>query len=298
MRLSIEWKNRTSTTRTAEKINNAFEEQAVSRATVGRWFNRFVEGKLDLEDEPHPGRALKMEDDVIIAAIQEYPKYSTRQLGEKLGLGHSAVANRLHALGYKKVLARWIPHRLSDNNKSARLLICQSLLLTLRMKEFLEDIVTGDESYICYDNVSRQAVWIPRGQEPPKQPKPDLHPKKLLLCCFWDSNGMLFWELLPVGHTVTATVYCGQLQRLADAIAKKRSRRRSVRLLHDNARPHTAKETQQKLKALEWETVPHPPYSPDLAPSDFHLFRPLKQFVKQKTFVNYESLKKAIVTFF
>src|SRR3954469_23682395 len=44
-------------------------------------------------------------------------------------------------------------------------------------------------------------------------------------------------------------------------------------LQHDNARPHTVKMTKEKLQALGWEVLPHPPYSPDLAPSDFHLFR-------------------------
>lgn len=49
-----------------------------------------------------------------------------------------------------------------------------------------------------------------------------------------------------------------------------------VLFLHDNARPHTSKETVAKLKQLEWETLKHPPYSPDLSPSDYHLFHSMK----------------------
>ena len=30
--------------------------------------------------------------------------------------------------------------------------------------------------------------------------------------------------------------------------------------------------TRQKLRELGWEVLIHPPYSPDLAPSDYHLF--------------------------
>lgn len=43
-------------------------------------------------------------------------------------------------------------------------------------------------------------------------------------------------------------------------------------LLHYNARPHNAGVTQRLLKKFDY-----PSYSPDLAPSDFHLFAELKK---------------------
>ncbi|PNF28924.1 hypothetical protein B7P43_G18320 [Cryptotermes secundus] len=49
--------------------------------------------------------------------------------------------------------------------------------------------------------------------------------------------------------------------------------------LHDNARPHTAQRTASLLQEFSWEVFNHPPYSPDLAPSDFHLFLHLKKFL-------------------
>jgi histone-lysine N-methyltransferase SETMAR len=42
-------------------------------------------------------------------------------------------------------------------------------------------------------------------------------------------------------------------------------------ILLDNARPHSAAQTQDKIAALRWERLAHPPYSPDSAPSDFHV---------------------------
>lgn len=44
-------------------------------------------------------------------------------------------------------------------------------------------------------------------------------------------------------------------------------------LLHDNARPHVVVSVKNYLKTLDWEVLPHPPSSPDIAPSDYHLFR-------------------------
>ena len=49
---------------------------------------------------------------------------------------------------------------------------------------------------------------------------------------------------------------------------------------------------------LGWQTVPHPPYSLDLAPSDYHLFRSLKHFLRGKPFINYDDLKTAVTNFF
>jgi hypothetical protein len=40
--------------------------------------------------------------------------------------------------------------------------------------------------------------------------------------------------------------------------------------------PHTARTTQERIRELQWELLEHPPYSLDLAPSDFYLFGPLK----------------------
>jgi len=44
-------------------------------------------------------------------------------------------------------------------------------------------------------------------------------------------------------------------------------------LQHDNARSHVAKVIKTYLQTLKWEVLPHPPYSPDVAPSDYHLFQ-------------------------
>uniref|UniRef100_A0A8R1I5Z4 HTH_48 domain-containing protein n=1 Tax=Caenorhabditis japonica TaxID=281687 RepID=A0A8R1I5Z4_CAEJA len=95
-----------------------------------------------------------------------------------------------------------------------------------------------------------------------------------------DAKGMLYYELLPQGRTVNATTYFNQLASLVLALREKRPRRSTVHLLHDN------------------DTVLHPPYSPDIALSDSHLFRPLKLFLKEKRFAKYEDLKMTVFDFF
>ena len=47
--------------------------------------------------------------------------------------------------------------------------------------------------------------------------------------------------------------------------------------LHDNTPAHRALATQKKLAYLRFQCLDQPPYSPDLAPSDYHLFPGLKK---------------------
>ena len=54
--------------------------------------------------------------------------------------------------------------------------------------------------------------------------------------------------------------------------------------MHDNALAHRALATQKKLAYLGLQCVDHPPYSPDLAPSDYHLFPVLKKQLKGRLF--------------
>jgi histone-lysine N-methyltransferase SETMAR len=64
--------------------------------------------------------------------------------------------------------------------------------------------------------------------------------------------------------------------------------------LHDNARPHAAARTQAKLQEFGWEVFEHPAYSPDLGPSDFHLFPKLKEFLGGRRFKSDEEVKDAV----
>ncbi|GFU60646.1 histone-lysine N-methyltransferase SETMAR [Trichonephila clavipes] len=58
--------------------------------------------------------------------------------------------------------------------------------------------------------------------------------------------------------------------------------RRSVVFHQDNVKPHMSVVTHQKLWELVWEVLMHPPYSQDLAPSDYHLFLALQNFLSDK----------------
>ena len=74
--------------------------------------------------------------------------------------------------------------------------------------------------------------------------------------------------------------------------------KKKVLFLHDNAPAHSSVVAQQKLAELRFEILPHPAYSPDLAPSDFHLFPNLKSFLAGKRFRSNEEVIDAVDGYF
>ena len=72
---------------------------------------------------------------------------------------------------------------------------------------------------------------------------------------------------------------------------------KSVSILHDNARSHAARQTVTLLQRFGWEINTHPPYSPDLAPIDFHLFPKLKEYLSGMRFNNDDDVKDEVQRF-
>ena len=53
-------------------------------------------------------------------------------------------------------------------------------------------------------------------------------------------------------------------------------------LLPDKAQPFVARTTLEKLTELGYETLPHPPFSPDLSPIDNIFFKQVDTILSQK----------------
>ena len=91
---------------------------------------------------------------------------------------------------------------------------------------------------------------------------------------------------LPKGQTIKAECYLSLLVQLKENFKEKRREKitKWVLFLHDNVPAHWALATQKKLAYLSFQCLDHPPYSPDLAPSDYHLFPGLKKQLKGRHF--------------
>ena len=94
-------------------------------------------------------------------------------------------------------------------------------------------------------------------------------------------------------QTVNGHFYVQVLQRLRDAVRRKRRDKWQEEwfLHHDNASSHTSLVVQQFLAEKSIPVITQPPYSPDLAPSDFRLFSTLKMGLKGTRFATMEDIK-------
>ncbi|CAK9827516.1 Mariner Mos1 transposase [Anthophora retusa] len=211
------------------------------------------------------------------------------------------ISRHTRKLGLIKKLDTWVPHQLTDKNITDRISVCKSLLERYKNEPFLNRLITGDEKWIVYNNVSRKRSWSKPGEPAQSIAKAGLHPKKVMLCIWWDMKGVVYFELLPPNKTIDSGVYCLQLEKLNNAIKEKRpelANRKGVVFLHDNARPHTSMQTKNKLLQLGWDVLRHPPYSPDLAPTDFHVFRSLQNALNGINLPDMQSCQNFLNDFF
>src|SRR3569832_1297673 len=121
-----------------------------------------------------------------------------------------------------------------------------------------------------------------------------------MLCVWWNFEGVVHFELIPNGQGITAELYSQQLHRVNMSLHAKYTalvNRKRV-LLHYNARPHSSLKTLQKINGLGWELLPHPAYSLDLAPSDYHLLRSMAHFLVGRRFKNEHEVKEGCQAFF
>ena len=112
---------------------------------------------------------------------------------------------------------------------------------------------------------------------------------------------VLYYEHLPESQTTNSNKYCSQLDQLKTALDKKHlelvNRKHRI-FLQDNAWLHVSLMTRQKLLKLGWEVLIHLPYSPDIAPSDFHLFRSLQNSLNGNNFSSLKDCKRHLEQFF
>lgn len=293
-----------------EEMSSVYGDSCPGKTMVYKWHNLFKQGRDSIEDDPRPGRPVEATTaenvEKLEKIILEDARLKKKQLAEMIGVSASTILNILHDhLGMSKVCARWVPRMLTPHQKQRRVECCREFLALCgeQKDEVLNRIVTGDETWVHhYEPESKQdsMQWHKKGTPPPKKFKVSPSAGKLMASVFWDSEGILLIDYKEKGVSITGEYYAALLERLRDAVREKRRGKltQGVLLLHDNAPVHKAQVAMAAVQRMGFEILEHPPYSPDLAPSDFYLFPKMKKELRGKKFSSDEEVKSAISAYF
>jgi histone-lysine N-methyltransferase SETMAR len=273
---------------------------------VREWCRKFHDGRTDIHDEGGQGWP-PVETDDLVQHVDKLVRERCRFTISELSLEFPQVSGMVlyeivtKKLGYHKFCARWVPKMLTDVQKTQRMALVSTFLQYYDDEgdEFLDKIVIGDETWVKFANVetkeqSRQWMHTHSLLKPRKLKQ--LSDRKLMATVSWDRKGVLLIEFMEPGTMITSETYCETLNKLRRAIQNKRRGMLTsgVVLLHNSTCPHTAAYTQALLQQFCWDLFDHPPYSPDLAPSDFHLFTQMKVWLGAQCFNMNEELMDGV----
>lgn len=295
-----EWKLKHNSAEAARNIKFAFGKASANKRTIQRWFKKFENGDKTRVNEPRGRPGLVINNDKLRCQVELNTSQSVRELAKTFNVSGQTISRHLKEIGKKKKMDQWVPHFLNKSQKFQRLDICRKLLERNETDPFLHCIITCDEKWVIHHNRRRSAQWLDADEAPLHCPKPDLHPKKTMITVWWSMAGVIHYSFLKQGETITSDKYCSEIEIMYKKLCIKQPslvNRKRIILLHDNARPHVAKKTLQKLIDLNIETLRHPPYSPDLSPTDYHFFKHLNHFLDKKIFSVPEDVEIAISEF-
>jgi hypothetical protein len=267
------------------QLDMLFPKQRPCLRTIEKYYEALSAGTFSYTDAPSVGRS---RDEQLISevdrVVKENPFLSTRRIADRVKSSKETVRRILHEnLKLKKRCSRWIPHQLEGDQKDLRVAKARELLSFLKKEEGFDfsHIITGDESWLLYE-YPFTSFWGKPEDDPPEMPRKTIGTPKVMLVVFWGVHSTPVLKLLPKGTTMNAETFKSLVVNELVESAKTLAEGESLMIHWDNAPAHTAKTVSEAAKHPKVIILPQPPYSPDIAPSDFFLFGFLKSQLKGK----------------
>ncbi|UYV68186.1 hypothetical protein LAZ67_5003296 [Cordylochernes scorpioides] len=240
-------------------LQKAFKDDCISRSQSGKWHKAFKEGREEVADEPRSGRPTTARTDEDVDRVLEVLRTDRR-------LSIQKIADTLH-------MSTFVVHGIVTEDLQMRKVCAKIVDLIQNEPDFLNSVVTGDESWMFeYDPESKRqsCAWHTKSSLRPKKARMSKSRIKTMIIVFFDIRGIVHCEFVPRGKAVNSAFYLEVLRRLKRRIARVRTDiKDTVKLHHDNATSHTAFIITNFLAQSNTPVIPHPPYSPDLAPCDY-----------------------------
>ena len=279
-------------------------DKAIGYSTVTKYLReqKFSEESSSSNNETIPYWDYK-KDEKIQEALHENPFLSVRGISAQTGIASSSVHWILTSrMKYKNKKLQKVPHTLTCDMKRKRVEGSKLLLKYLAMmkKNNFRYFSTGDESFFKYD-LKRKTIWLPEDENPPETSTDKYESTKIMVSIFWSPRGIQLLKYLPEGQSFDGQYFIEEiLQEITqDQYAQDAKRNKKLFYLHfDNAPSHRKTGVSEFCKKNKLFILPHPPYSPDLAPSDFFLFGYIKEKCEGVEFTSPDELIEFIENIF
>ena len=228
--------------------------QTISMRTVYRWVKTFKAGKFSVEDDTRPGKpktsVTKANIATVKIVVEQYARLSVKDMASCTGISEGSVQTILKKrFDLRKVCTRWVPHLLTEEQKTQCLKCAREPLKTYKgcNSRVISNLLTGDETWVHMLESQRRAdnkQWKRKDKKRPCIAKRTVSSKKKLYAIFFNSSGPVVQVPCPSGHTVTDRFYNNSvLKKVKEFYNKKRPSKgwSGVHLLHDNASSHKCK---------------------------------------------------------
>lgn len=221
---------------------------------------------------------------------------TVREISEQLNISHTMVhkimCEELELIWHH---TKWVPHTLTEGNRASRVNICEELRVAYKSRLTRSNLVTIDEKFFyCRSLAPSNKIgnWLSEitahGDEPVRHTaRRSTMERKFMAIIAVSQRGEHYFEILDVNESVNAERY---IQFLTHMEAYFRNIHRPImpenmRIQHDNARPHTSRQTQAHIENLNIRLIRQPAYSPDLNLCDRYVF-PRLEASRQKISFN------------
>lgn len=291
-------------TQTYESMKKVYGDDCLSRSQIHSWYGRFRDGRDDLNDDSRPGRPVTASTDELVEKVRGLIAFDSNLTCRMLAAEFKVSKDTIHTimtekLNRRKVCARFVPHKLTDEQDLARVEHSKDLIETAKINpKFLDSIVTGDETWCFKEDpeTHRQSATAPKA----KKLRVEKSRMKTMLICFYDSKGIVYQEFVPDGQTVTGEYYLGVMDRLWESLLQIRPEYRapgSWLLLLDDTPTRKTVAVRKFLAKKQIPVIQHPAYSPDLSPCNYYLFPKIKSTIKGAMYEDIEDIKTAVTSF-
>jgi hypothetical protein len=261
----------------------AFGRDAPSKSPIYDRYEYHRQGGVSLEEDERGGNARDYDTIVDFGAyVEQFPSVSMRSISKELEISRPTISSVLRDNLHKVPLKpRYVAHDLSASQKAMRVSQGQEMLRILAADEphgFVH-IITGDETMVPLRN-DEDFTWADAGTPRPLMSRPTYFPQKVMMTVFWSVEGFHIVDKLQAKTTMNATYFQKRILDPLKDIFKPEQSTVPIWIHYDNCGPHRAASTAAYVAELGFSRMPHPPYSPDLAPCDFTIFANVKHRLK------------------